>query len=211
MKKAILFDMDGTIMYTLDDLTESVNYSLEKLGYKKRSVDEVKSFVGDGIKKLMERALPENKEKLDEAYEIMLDYYHLHAMDKSRPYEGVLYVLNELKKKNLKIGIVTNKNQRAAEGIVEKYFSGIIDTVVGAKKFRKLKPDPEPMLIALKKLGVEREDVIFVGDSEVDIKTAKNSGVSFLGAAWGYKEESFLRENGADRIIENISEIFEYL
>ena len=211
MKKAILFDMDGTIMYTLDDLTESVNYALEKLGYKKRRVDEVKSFVGDGIKKLMERALPDDKVKLEEAYKIMLDYYHLHAMDESRPYEGVLYVLNELKKKDIKIGIVTNKNQKAAEGIVEKYFSGIIDTVVGAQKFRKLKPDPEPMLLALKKLGIAREDVIFVGDSEVDIKTAQNAGVSFLGAAWGYKEESFLRENGAERIIKNISEIFEYL
>jgi len=211
MKKAVLFDMDGTLMYTLEDLTNSVNYALEILGYQKRSIEEVESYVGNGIKKLVERSLPENKEELEEAYKLMIDYYHLHAMDKSRPYEGALDVLSKLKQNNIKVAIVTNKNQKAAEAITEKYFDGLVDVVIGVKKYRKLKPHAEPADLALKKLNVNKEEAIYIGDSEVDCLTAKNAGIDFVAASWGYKDEKFLRDNGANVVIDDISKIFKFL
>jgi len=211
MKKVVLFDMDGTLMYTLDDLTNSVNHALESLGYESRSVKEVEGYVGNGIKKLVERALPDNKEKLEEAYKITIDHYHLHAMDESKPYEGAVNVLKKLREIDIKIGIVTNKNQSAAEAITAKYFDNLIDVVIGVKKFRKLKPDADPVHLALKKLKVNNYEALYVGDSEVDLQTANNAGIDFIGAAWGYKEEKFLRENGASQVIKDISEIFNIL
>jgi phosphoglycolate phosphatase len=213
MKKAVLFDMDGTLMYTLEDLTDSINYALELNGYPIREVSEVKSFVGNGIKKLMERALPESsvESEVDKCYKLMIDYYHLHAMDKSRPYDNAVEVVLELNEKDIKVGIVTNKVQKAAEDISDKFFGNNVEVVVGVKKFRKLKPDAEPINIALKKLNIKKEEAIFVGDSEVDLLTAKNAGVDFIGAAWGFRGEEALIKNGAKVVIKEIEDLFKVL
>lgn len=200
-------------MYTLEDLTDSVNYALELKGYPIREVSEVRSFVGNGIKKLVERALPEGsiEAEIDNCYKLMLEHYHLHAMDKSKPYDNAFEVIKKLNDKGIKVGIVTNKVQKAAEGISDKFFGNMVEVVIGVKRFRKLKPDAEPINIALKKLKVKKEDAVFVGDSDVDLLTAKNAGIDFIGAAWGFKGEEALLKNGATVVIKKIEDLFTVL
>lgn len=213
MKRAVLFDMDGTLIDTLDDLTDSVNYALKVNGYPIREVREVKSFVGNGIKKLVERAVPKGavESEVDNCYKQMIDYYHLHAMDKSKPYENATEIVEKLNEQGIKVGIVTNKVQKAAEDISDKFFGDKVEVVVGVKKFRKLKPDAQPINIALKELNIKKEDAIFVGDSEVDVLTAKNAGVDFIGAAWGFRGEDALIKSGAKVVIKEIKDLFEVL
>lgn len=213
MKKAVLFDMDGTLIDTLDDLTDSVNYALKLNGYPVREISEVKSFVGNGIKKLVERAVPKEatESEFDSCYKQMMDYYHLHAMDKSKPYENATEIIEKLNEQGIKVGIVTNKVQKAAEDISDKFFGNMVGVVVGVKRFRKLKPDAQPVDIALEKLNIKKEEAIFVGDSEVDVLTAKNAGIDFVGAAWGFRGEEALIKSGAELVIKEIKDLFEVL
>lgn len=195
MKKVILFDLDGTLVNSLQDLCDGVNYMLDKMGLPMRSLEEVRSFVGNGIDMLVRRAVGKDNFDFDKAMAIYKEYYNANLCNKTRPYEGMEKVLAELKAKGFKLGIITNKAQWATEKIVNHFFYDSFDVVVGADlDKRKKKPDPEPVDYALSIIGEDRKSVVFIGDSEVDIATAKNAGLDFIGVTWGFRDIEIFKD-----------------
>ncbi len=195
VKKVILFDLDGTLVNSLQDLCDGVNYMLDKMGLPSRSLEEVRGFVGNGIDMLVRRSVGKNEFNFDEAMKYYREYYNDNLCNKTRPYEGMEKVLAELKTKGYKLGIVTNKAQWASEKIVDCLFKDVFDAVVGTDlEKRKKKPDPEPVDYALGLLGEERKSAVFVGDSEVDIATAKNAGLDFIGVTWGFRNREIFKD-----------------
>lgn len=208
MKDTVLFDLDGTLVDSLMDLADSVNYSMEMLGYNKRTLEEVRSFVGNGADMLIKRALPRDSQDFEKAIAIFKEYYNKNLCNKTKPYEGIVELLNSLKAENYKIAIVTNKPQKSAELIKDKLFKDNVDVVVGADtSLRRKKPYPDGVDFCLKLLESTRERAIFIGDSDVDILTAKNSSLYSIGVTWGFRDISYLE--GADAIANNASELME--
>lgn len=190
MKNVVLFDLDGTLVNSLYDLCDSTNYMLEKLKLPKRSVEEVRGFVGNGIDMLIRRAVGHNEFNFDVAMGYYREYYNANLCNKTKTYEGMEIAVNKLIGRGFKLGVVTNKAQWAAEKIVKYYFNDSFQIIVGADLAkRKKKPDSEPVDYALEIIGAERENTIFVGDSEVDIATAENTGIDFIGVTWGFRNE----------------------
>ncbi len=195
MKKAVLFDLDGTLVNSLCDLCDAVNYMLDKMELKNRSLDEVRQFVGNGIDMLVRRAVGEREFDFDTAMAYYREYYDAHLCSKTAPYQGIEQAVKELKARDFKLAVVTNKAQYAAEAIVSHYFGSSFDAVVGADlSKRRKKPYTDPVELALKTLNVSVNDAVFVGDSEVDIKTAENAGMDFVGAAWGFRNEDIFAD-----------------
>lgn len=215
MKKydVVLFDLDGTLTDTLTDLTNSVNYALKEFGFPERSLEEIRSFVGNGVRKLIYRSVPENTG--DEISEKCLDafkaYYKDHSCVETKPYDGIVPMLEELKKRNIKTAVVTNKMHEAAADIVKLFFDGLIDFTVGQIDGVAQKPAPDGIFLALEKLGVSKENAIYVGDSEVDCVTAHNAGIPCIGVTWGFRDREVLLNHGAEYIIENAEEIFDII
>lgn len=191
--KAVLFDLDGTLLYTLDDLTDSVNYILKKYGYPERSMNEVRSFVGNGLTCLIELALGEKREDIADIAREFQAYYAAHSDIKTKPYEGVEETLGKLSGMGVKMSVVTNKVQSAADILHEKYFAAYMPFSVGDSRERQRKPSPESVFFALKKLGVSTDECLYVGDSEVDMQTAENAHVDCALAVWGYRDAEFLK------------------
>ncbi|MBQ9950441.1 MAG: HAD-IA family hydrolase [Clostridia bacterium] len=191
--KAILFDLDGTLLYTLDDLTDSVNYILKKYGYSERSINDVRCFVGNGLTRLIELAFGESRDDLAEIAREFKAYYATHSDIKTKPYAGVDEMLAELSGMGIKMAVVTNKVQSAADILHEKYFKAYMPFSVGDSAERQRKPSPESVFFALKKLGVSTDECLYVGDSEVDMKTAENAHVDCALVTWGYRDVEFLR------------------
>lgn len=196
--KSVLFDLDGTLMDTIGDLTDSVNFALQNNGFEMRTLAEVRRFVGNGLHKLIERAVPDgtSAEHLNRCYNDMARYYREHSMVKSKPYDGVQDLLQELSDRGVKTAIITNKIQFSAEDIALKYFPTVA-IVVGDNGYRKLKPAPEGALFAMQKLGCSPAQTVFVGDSEVDLKTAQNVGIDSISVLWGFRDREFLQGRGA--------------
>lgn len=206
MKDTILFDLDGTLINSLEDLTDATNYALDRLGYNKRSIDEVKSFVGNGIAVLLQKALPkEGKADVDKALKLFREYYNAHCCNKTKPYDGIIDVLNYLKDNNYKVGIVTNKPDDAANFIGKKLFADNVDMIVGASAHRARKPSPDSVDYCLKNLNSKRENAIYIGDSEVDVQTAQNSCLTCIGVTWGFRSVDYLK--GADYIVDNSEQL----
>ena len=205
--KAAIFDMDGTLLDTLEDLADSVNEMLEHYNLPRRSLDEVRLFVGNGARKLMERALETTDEKfIAEALDYYNGCYARHLLNKTKPYAGIIDLLENLNAKNIPIGICTNKQHFAAVALAEKIFAQIkIDAVTGDAK----KPNPATALAIAEKFGVAPAEVAYFGDTAVDINTAINAGFLPVGVTWGFRAESELIENGAKIIIHRAEEIFE--
>lgn len=205
MRKLVIFDLDGTLLYTLEDLTDSVNYALELYGYGKRSLDEISSFVGNGVEQLMRQAVPSDLEEQDfeQCYASFKKYYSEHCCEKTRPYDGVEETLKILKSRDVIVGIVSNKFQDAAEDVCEHYFEGLYDIVVGESDKCRRKPAPDGIDMICNKYNVDKEDVLFFGDSEVDIKTAENADVYCVSVLWGFRDRDFLAKNGAKIFISN--------
>ncbi len=203
MKDTVLFDLDGTLVNSLEDLTDSTNYTMKMLGCPERTLDEVRSFIGNGAVMLITRALPENRRnEIDNAMEIYRGHYNSNVCNKTKPYDGICQLLTELKEKGFKTGIVTNKPQKAAELIAEKLFKSNIDAVVGSDTAkRKNKPCSDSVDYCLELLGSSRDRAIYVGDSEVDAQTAENADLFFIGAAWGFRDKTALK--GADVIADD--------
>lgn len=212
MKKydVVLFDLDGTLTDTLDDLRNSVNYALKEFGFPERSRDEIRSFVGNGVRKLVYRSVPENTpdEISEKCLEVFKEYYKEHSCVETKPYSGIIDLLSELKKRKIKTAVVTNKMHEAAVEIVEFFFDGLIDVTVGQIDGVPQKPAPDGILIALDRLGASKENAVYVGDSEVDCITARNAGVPCIGVTWGFRDREVLKVNGAECIIEKAEEIF---
>lgn len=203
MIKAAVFDLDGTICNTIDDLAESTNYALSVCGYPLHTVDEYKYFVGNGIPKLIYRAVPADKRsapELERAKNIMLRHYATHYADKSRPYGGILELLDYLKKSNIRLAVCTNKADNMAKVIVEKLFADTFEIVIGQSQARPLKPNASSVNEIMQKLEVSAGETVFIGDSEVDMQTAVNAGTHSIGAAWGFRTVEELNKNGAEYI-----------
>lgn len=200
MRTAVIFDLDGTLLNTLDDLHASVNNTLEKFGYPQRSLPEVRSFVGNGVPMLIRRALPADASEEDfcNALEYFKEYYKVHCDDRTKPYPGICEALAQLKTDGYPIGVVTNKVDNATKILCEKHFGELVDIALGQNGQFQVKPDPESLFYVKKYLCAET--VIYVGDSEVDILTAENAGARCVSVSWGFKDREFLLAAGAQII-----------
>lgn len=206
---AVIFDLDGTLLNTLDDLTDSTNFALRQNGFAPRTKDEVRRFVGNGVGLLIERCLAGGKE--NEKYNITLETFRGHYMkncnNKTRPYEGIAELLGSLKTKGYKIGVVSNKPDGAVKELCAAHFAGLTDAVVGESPLIKRKPAPDMLYEALKILALKAEDAIYVGDSDVDVKFAKNAGMKCISVLWGFRDRDFLEENGAETFAGSAADI----
>lgn len=197
--RAVIFDLDGTLLDTIDDLTASANHVLRFLGLPERSRSEIQRFVGNGIAKLISRILPGGAEdpRFEKAYQEFRAHYNEHCMDQTKPYPEILVLLQRLKEDGYRTAIVSNKADFAVTKLSETYFPGLIDTAVGESRGTAKKPAPDMLMKALSVIGVPLEDAVYVGDSEVDIRTAENAGMDCILVTWGFREEEFLRRQGA--------------
>ncbi|MBQ8787549.1 MAG: HAD family hydrolase [Oscillospiraceae bacterium] len=204
-----IFDLDGTILNTLDDLADSLNHVLAQHGFPQHTADKVRMMVGNGIFNLITRALPNETEqtKIEAVYADFNAYYKLHSADKTKPYDGITDMLKQLKVSGVKLAVVSNKADYAVQDLCEKYFSGIFDAVAGEKEGVLKKPAPDGVNIILDKLGVERKNSVYIGDSDVDLQTALNAEIDCIAVNWGFRDEKLLRENGAELIVSSPSEI----
>lgn len=215
MKKALIFDLDGTLLNTLDDLADSTNYALSRFGYPTRTIEEVRQFVGNGVAKLIERAIPEGKNNpnFEKCLAIFKENYAQNMYNKTAPYNGIIEMLSNLKSKGIKIAVVSNKFDLAVKELCKKYFEGFIDFAAGENEAQgiKKKPAPDTVISVLNEFNFASEDAVYVGDSDVDIMTAKNSKMPCISVTWGFRDEKFLLENGATILINAPSEIYNHL
>ncbi len=212
MYETIIFDLDGTLLDTLDDLWTATNVALEKHSLPPRGREEVRAFVGNGVAKLIERAAGEApRETVLGAIESFRAYYGAHCEDKTKPYEGILPLLQELNRRGVRTAVVSNKPDFAVKKLAESYFGGLLLAAVGENEsagIRK-KPAPDSLLAVMKELGAKRERTAYVGDSEVDIQTAQNAGVDCISVTWGFKDKQFLLENGGTVLVDTPMEVLE--
>lgn len=211
--EAVIFDLDGTLLNTLYDLTDSVNWALEKYGLPSRSMEEVRSFVGNGLRNLMLQAVPEgeNNPVFESLFEFFREYYKTHCNIKTVPYEGIIELMKELKGRDIKMAIVSNKIDAGVKELNSIYFSEYVEVAIGEREGIGRKPEPDSVLEALRLLGVDAEHAVYVGDSDVDIQTAKNADVRCISVSWGFRDEAFLMESGAGIMIDRPLELLEYL
>lgn len=209
----ILFDMDGTILNTLEDLKDSLNHALDLSGFPQRSLDEVRRFVGNGIRLLIERGVPEGTsvEAADKVHADFTAHYTLHSADKTRPYAGVIPLIEKLRGMGAKTAVVSNKADAAVQPLCERYFPGLFDIAVGERPGAARKPAPDCVNAVLRELGVERDRAVYIGDSEVDIETAQNAGLDCITVDWGFRERDFLRQRGAEVIASTPEQVLELL
>lgn len=215
MKKfnAIIFDMDGTLLNTIEDIADSVNYILNKYGYPQRTYKEILSFVGNGSERLMELSLPDGYKtpNFNQCFEEYKRYYLEHNNIKTSPYEGIIKLLKELSEKNYKLAIVSNKNDDNIKILNKIYFGDYIKTAIGQSQEVKRKPAPDMVYNALKELDADIEHAVYIGDSEVDIYTAKNANIPCVSVCWGFRDKEFLKEQGAKYLIDEPYELLEFL
>lgn len=203
MKKAVIFDLDGTLLNTLGDLASSVNFALRECGYPERTVDEVCSFIGNGVIMLMRRSVPKGTNEADEkaCFEKFRAYYLEHMEDTTAPYDGVNELIEKLSARGIKTAVVSNKLDAGVKGLCEKYFPGLT-CAFGVNNESERKPSPANVFKALSKLKVEKSEALYVGDSEVDVQTAQNAGLEMAGVTWGYRSRETLVSSGANHIVE---------
>lgn len=211
MYKAVVFDLDGTLLDTLDDLTDSANYALEKHGLPKRTREEICSFVGNGIVSLIGRCTGEDNPKREAVLTDFRAYYKTHSKDKTKPYADILPLLRKLKKSGIKTAVLSNKADFAVQPLVEEYFQGLIDISQGENEAEGVmrKPDPNGLLQILKRLDCEKDEAVYIGDSDVDIQTAKNAGIACISVTWGFRSKAFLREAGATTLVSSPLQIID--
>ena len=211
--EAVIFDLDGTLLNTLYDLTDSVNFALEKYGMPQRSIEEIRAFVGNGLRNLMTQAVPDGEENpvFEELFEFFREYYKMHCNVKTAPYEGIPELLRELKKQGVQMAIVSNKIDSGVKELNEIHFSEYVQVAIGEREGIARKPEPDSVIEALRILGIEKEKAVYVGDSDVDIYTARNAQVQCVAVTWGFRDEAFLKSHGAELMIHNPLELLEYL
>ena len=200
-----IFDLDGTLLDTLTDLAASTNYALRTHGMPEHTIDEVRRFVGNGVRKLMERAVPDGTDNplFDEAFATFRQHYMEHSLDTTRPYEGIPEMLAALKAKGCHLAVVSNKMMAATQELCRHFFPETIEVAIGeneAEGIRK-KPAPDTVIAALRQLGVGEEGAVYVGDSDVDIDTARNSNLPCISVLWGFRDRDFLLQHGASTLI----------
>ncbi|MEE1063224.1 MAG: HAD-IIIA family hydrolase [Paludibacteraceae bacterium] len=212
---AIIFDLYGTLMNTLDDLTISTNHALSQMGFPTRTIDEVRQFLGNGVRKLIEMALPEKttEDTIERTISCFLQHYTLHCKDHSRPYDGILELLSSLKKMGVKMAIVSNKPDVEVKKLNAEHFAEFIDVALGENEKSGIPRKPSPAMVyeAMAQLGSEPEKCLYVGDSDVDILTARNAGIDCLSVTWGFKTAEFLSQFGATKMIDAPSQMLKII
>ena len=204
-----IFDLDGTLLSTLDDLAASTNYALRWTGMPERTVEEVRMFVGNGVKLLMERAIPNgiNNPKFEETYAKFREHYMEHNLDTTCPYEGIPELLCELKRRGKKLAIVSNKFYAATQELAKHFFPDMIEVAIGERDSIRKKPAPDTVLEALKQLGASKDNAVYIGDSDVDIMTAKNCNLPCISVLWGFRDKDYLVKHGGTIFVDKPSEI----
>lgn len=213
MNKAVLFDLDGTLLNTIDDLWQSTNYALRRHGYPERSREEVLSFVGNGVAKLIERATPSacSQEQVEHTLYTFKTHYLRHSMDRTRPYDGIIPLLTALRRQQWRIGVVSNKLHEAVEQLCAHYFPHLIDVCAGMSVQHRAKPAPDMVLAALQQLSVDSSSAVYVGDSDVDIATARAAGLPCVSVSWGFRARAFLLNKGAEVVVDTPEQLQERL
>lgn len=211
--KGVVFDLDGTLVDTLDDLTDSMNYALKNLDLPTHSPEMCRQMIGNGLNKFAERALGnKNRGKRDKLLEEMTAHYRMNCLLKTKPYSGLSGIVLFLKKKGIRLAILTNKNQEPAEKIVNFYFGpDVFNPIIGYKPGRTVKPDPEGIIDILNRWSLSCTQVVMIGDSEVDVQTALAAKIQAVGTSWGFRSREELSMAGADKIIDNPSQILDLL
>lgn len=211
--KAVIFDLDGTLLDTLGDLHAAVNHALRAFGFPERSLEEVRRFIGNGVKKLMERSTPDGTDEAtnEKCLDCFRKYYLEHMQDMTAPYEGVTELIKSLRKKGIKTAVVSNKLHQAVYELCEDYFPGLIDEAIGVSVESERKPCPVNVYKAIKNLGVNEKECIYIGDSEVDVKTSHNAGLECIGVTWGFRDKQELLAAGAERIMNSCDDILRFI
>lgn len=201
--KAIIWDLDGTLLNTLEDLMDSVNYALSRKNMNNITLEQTRKYVGNGIANLVKRAAGENVSEttLEELLKDFKHYYDIHSKDKTAPYDGIIPLLKELKADGYKMAIVSNKIHSAVGQLAEEYFPNLMDVAIGEMENVPRKPAPDMIYKAIEALGIQKEDAIFIGDSEVDVATGLNAGIDMLTVLWGFRDEDELIQAGATTFV----------
>ena len=213
MTDTIIFDLDGTLLNTLEDLKLSTNYALKTFNYPERTLDEVRNFVGNGVSKLIERAIPHGKANPD--FEACLKCFKEHYANTLQahtvPYDGIIEMLTKLKNNGWKIAVVSNKFDIAVKDLCKRYFNDLIHIAIGESEQTKPKPAPDGVFKAILELNSTVANAVYSGDSDVDVQTAHNAGLKCIGVTWGFRDINILNNAGADYIIDKPEEIFDIL
>ena len=211
MINTLIFDLDGTLLNTLEDLKESTNAALKEFGYPQRTLDEIRNFVGNGVEKLIERAIPDGKMNPD--FEDCLKYFKNHykknMYNHTAPYEGILEMLGAAKKRAFKTAVVSNKFDAAVKELCERYFGGYIDSAIGESKNVNKKPAPSRDFEAIRQLSANQNECVYIGDSDVDVQTAQNANLPCISVTWGFRTKDFLKEHGGVIFVDKPCEILE--
>ena len=210
---AVLFDLDGTLIDTLDDLTGAMNHALVALGLPPHPPEVCRRMIGNGVRTFAARALPPDRQDLrDDLIGLMLPYYMDHCMEHSRIYDGMTETLEALQSRRIRLAVVTNKDQPHAEQVIAHYFApGLFECVVGTDETTPVKPDPAGTLRTLDRMSLDRNQALFLGDSDVDFETTRNASVPFVGAAWGFRGRDELAAMGAACIIDTPAQLLPLL
>ena len=208
-----IFDLDGTLLNTLDDLACAVNYALSQHGMDQHSVDDVRRFVGNGVRKLMQRAVPDGEANplFEPALATFRQYYSAHSLDNTRPYDGIPGLLTELRRRGKRTAVVSNKFFNATQKLCRHFFPDTIEVAIGEHEAEgiKRKPAPDTVIEALRQLGVSAQGAVYIGDSDVDLLTARNAGLPCISVLWGFRDRQFLQSHGATTFVTTPAEILE--
>ena len=204
-----IFDLDGTLLDTLQDLANAVNYSMRTMKYPERTLDEVRRFIGDGMKMLIRRAVPAEtgEEDCEKALALFREYYNAHLCDCTTVYGGMGELISTLKADGKKLAVVSNKADDASNAVVHHFFGDSFDIVLGRREDFPPKPEPDSVLYVMKQLGSDTAECIYIGDSDTDVDTAHNAGLPCIGVTWGNRERRLLEEKGAEFIVDSPEEI----
>ncbi len=214
MKQLAIFDLDGTLLNTIQDLANAYNHALDAYGFPGHSVDDYKKMVGHGVVKLLLSCLPEGHRDQDTMLRVQgvfQQHYNLHANDNTRPYPGVPQLLSALQKQGTKVAVLSNKPHPFTASMVQLQLPGLVDLALGARNHVALKPDPAAVLEILEHFEVEKQSCVYIGDSDTDIQTGRNAGVETIGVSWGYRTKQTLIDSGASVIVDKIDELSKIL
>ena len=211
--KAVIFDMDGTLLDTLEDISDSVNYALGILGFPERDISEIRGYVGNGVIRMMQLSLPDGtqNQKINDAVAIFRQHYDNNCRNKTHSYAGIMELLQELRERGYKTAVISNKYDAAVKELNDFYFSKYLAVAIGERDDIRRKPAADMLLAALNRLGVTTEEAVYIGDSEVDIETAANAGVDCITVTWGFRDRDWLIGHGAGKIVSSPSELLSFL
>ena len=207
--KLAIFDMDGTILSTLDDLANGVDYALSENGLPARSKQETRAALGRGVRFLIEQSVPAglSDAEISKVEEDFLKYYKVHSMDNTRPYDGIVELIKEVRASGVKTAVVSNKIDSAVKELCANFFDGAFDVAYGERIGIPRKPDPKPINAIIDEFGLSKNEVVYIGDSEVDLLTANNAKIDHIIVTWGFRDRAFLEQNGAKNLVESMEEL----